>query len=150
MSTVMTWLVILVILVLLELATMGLTTIWFAGGAFAALLLAVLGAPIHWQLTVFLLVSLLLLFFTRPIAMRYFNKNRWKSNVEGIIGKRGIVTKEIDNLQSYGQVTIAGMEWTACSLEDACIIPEGSLVKVVEIRGVKLIVEPEKQENSEE
>ena len=145
MSDVMIWLVSLVVLVVIEFLTMGLTTIWFAGGSLVAMLVAAIGAPFYVQFIVFLGVSLILLLFTRPIAMRYFNKNRWKSNAESILGKTAVVTKEIDNLRAQGQVVVNGMEWTARSKSDDCKIAVDTSVKIVEIRGVKLIVSPEQQ-----
>lgn len=149
MNDVMIWLVSLVVLVLIEGVTLGLTTVWFAGGALIAMIFAAFDAPFYLQFIVFLAVSLILLFFTRPIAMKYFNKNRWKSNSEAIIGKTAVVTAEIDNLQVRGQVVVDGMEWTARSSSDDSIIPKDSTVKVVAIQGVKLIVEPEQQKNED-
>ena len=119
---------------------MGLTTIWIAGGALVAILAALLHAPVFLQVILFLLVSLLLLFFTRPIAVKYFNKDRVKTNVESMVGRQAIVTSEIFNLQATGQVTVGGQEWSARSCDDQMRIPEGSVVTVVAIHGVKLIV----------
>lgn len=141
----MIWIVLLVILVVIEIATMGLTTIWFAGGALIALILALVGLPSYVQIAAFLVVSLTLLFFTRPIAMRYFNKDRVKTNAESLVGKRAIVTGKIDNLKAMGQVTVSGMEWSARSAYEDVIIPEGAVVTVVAISGVKLIVEEGKE-----
>ena len=139
----MGWIVLLVVLVFIELITMGLTTIWFAGGALIAAILALLGLPFYVQLIGFLLVSFVLLFFTRPIARKYFNGNRVKTNAESLAGKKAVVTKEINNLQNQGQVKESGMEWTARSVSDDCVIPEGTVVRIEEIRGVKLIVRPD-------
>lgn len=81
------WLVLLIVCIVIELPTMGLTTIWFAGGALVAILAALLHVPVFLQVILFLLVSLLLLFFTRPIAVKYFNKDRVKTNVESMVGR---------------------------------------------------------------
>lgn len=143
MAEVMVWLVLLIVLVVVELATMGLTTIWFAAGALVATIAAACNAPLFIQVTLFLTVSVLMLIFTRPVAMRYFNHDRTKTNAEGLINQKGIVTGKIDNLKGIGQVTLNGMEWTARAMADSCVIPEGSVVIVREIHGVKLIVEPE-------
>lgn len=146
MMEVISWMVLLVVLVVVELATMGLTTIWFAAGALAATIAAACNAPLFIQIALFLIVSVLMLVFTRPVAMKYFNKDRTKTNAESLIGKKGIVTGEIDNLKGCGQATLNGMEWTARSEADDCIIPEGSVVIVKAIRGVKLIVVPQERE----
>lgn len=140
MQEIIFWLVLLIICIGVELPTMGLTTIWFAGGALAAIFMAVIGAPIWLQAAVFIVVSLVLLFFTRPIAVKYFNKDRVKTNVESMVGRQAIVVSEIDNLQGIGQVTVGGQEWSARSAEEQVKIAVGAVVVVVAINGVKLIV----------
>lgn len=139
------WLVVLIVAIVVEVATMGLTSIWFAGGALVAVLSAVLGLPIFLQVLLFFIVSLLMLFFTRPVAVKYFNKDRVKTNVESLVGRQAVVTSEIDNLQAIGQVTVGGQEWSARSCEDRVRIPVGSVVNVVSISGVKLIVRMDAQ-----
>lgn len=139
------WLVFLIIAIVAELISLGLTTIWFAGGALVAIFAALLHAPIWLQVILFFAVSLLLLFFTRPIAVKYFNKDRVKTNAESIVGRQAIVTGEIDNLQGIGQVTVGGQEWSARSCDDKMRIAVGSVVNVVAINGVKLIVRPDEQ-----
>lgn len=109
------WLVLLVILVVVELITMGLTTIWFAGGALAAALISIPGTPLALQILVFLIVSALLLYFTRPVAVKYFNRDRIRTNVESMVGRQAIVISEINNLEGIGQVNTGGMEWSARS-----------------------------------
>ena len=79
------WLVVLVVCIVIEIATMGLTTIWFAGGALVAAILAMLSVPFSVQVVSFILVSFILLLFTRPIAVKYFNKDRARTNVESLI-----------------------------------------------------------------
>lgn len=138
------WLIALVLLIVIEIATMGLTTIWFAGGALVAAIASSFGAAWVIQIILFLAVSFVLLYFTRPIAVKYFNKERVKTNAESLIGKQAIVISEIDNLQGVGQVTIGGKEWTARTVEDGMRLPVGSVVMVAAIRGVKLIVEEKK------
>ena len=140
MEPIYVWLMTLVVFVVVEIATMGLTTIWFAGGSLIALLLAALGTSFYVQLGVFLIVSIVLLVVTRPLALKYFNKSVEKTNAEGLIGKRAIVVTQIDNLREEGQVMLGGMEWSARSYEENGIIPSGSGVEVKEIRGVKVIV----------
>lgn len=145
MNSTIIWLIVLIALVGIEIATMGLTTIWFAGGAFVATIASALGAPLYLQIILFFVVSILLLFFTRPVAVKYFNKERVKTNAEGLVGKQAIVISEVDNLQGIGQVTIGGIEWSAKSSQDEVAIPVGSVVDVLAIQGVKLIVEERKE-----
>lgn len=140
MKEIIFWLVLLIVCIGVEVATMGLTTIWFAGGALIAIFMAVIGAPIWLQAIAFIVVSLVLLFFTRPIAVKYFNKDRVKTNVESMVGRQAIVISEIDNLQGIGQVTVGGQEWSARSAEEQVKIAVGAVVVVVAINGVKLIV----------
>ena len=136
------WLVAFVILIGSEAATMALTTIWFAGGAVFAFFAAVLGFSIQTQLVVFLIVSFILLLFTRPLAMRFVNRETVKTNVDGLIGRRAKVITKIDNNEPSGATVVDGQEWTARSMDDAVTIPVGTHVVIKEVRGVKLIVEP--------
>ena len=140
MEPIYVWLMTLVLFVVVEIATMGLTTIWFAGGALVALLLSVFHTSFYVQLGAFLAVSIVLLVVTRPLAVKYFNQKVEKTNAEGLIGKQAIVVSQIHNLKEEGQVMIGGMEWSARAYEENRIIPSGSVVEVKEIRGVKLIV----------
>lgn len=137
------WLILLAILLVIEIITLGLTTIWFAGGAFVAFLIALLKGPVWLQILAFLVVSILLLIFTRPVAMRYMNKNVKKTNVDSLPGEKAIVIKTIDNLKGTGQVVLNGMEWSAKAKENT-IIEEGKVVRVTAVEGVKVIVEEEK------
>ena len=136
------WLVLLILCIAVEALTMGLTTIWFAGGALVAILASLLQLPVFMQGILFFIVSLLLLFFTRPLAVKYFNKDRVKTNVESMVGRQAIVTGDIDNVQSSGQVTVGGQEWSARSCDDNVRILEGTVVTVTAVSGVKLIVRP--------
>lgn len=139
------WLVLLILCLVIEALTLGLAGIWFVGGALFAILAALLHAPIFVQVILFFLVSLLLLFFTRPLAVKYFNKDRIKTNVESMVGRQAIVTDEIDNLHSVGKVTVGGQEWSARSCEEGMRIPKGTVVNVVAISGVKLIVKKDER-----
>lgn len=135
----MVWLGIMIVAILIEIATMGLTTIWFAGGALVAVLAAAIHLPLPVQIIAFLVVSVLLLVFTRPVAVKYFNKDRVRTNAESLVGRQAIVTADIDNLQNCGQVTVNGQEWSARSMDDSGIAA-GTVVQVAAISGVKLIV----------
>ena len=147
MDPVYAWLIALIAFVIIEIATMGLTTIWFAGGALIALLLALTKISIYVQIGVFLIVSIALLICTRPLAAKYFNQKTTKTNVDSVIGKQAIVLTQIDNLKEEGKVMLNGMEWSARAYEDGCIISNGAVVEVKEVQGVKLlVVEKEKEQ----
>lgn len=139
------WLIVLVVLVVIELLTMGLTTIWFAGGALAATIAALFHAPVAVQVILFLVVSGVLIFSTRPLAVKYFNKDRVRTNAESLVGRQAIVISEIDNLQGIGQVNVGGMEWSARTRVDGVKLPVGTVTTVLAINGVKLVVEERKE-----
>ena len=145
MTMMIIWLVVLIIAAIVEVLTMGLTTIWFAGGALVAIVATLLHAPIAIQVVLFFVVSLLLLFFTRPVAVRYFNRDRVKTNVESLVGRQAIVISEISNIQGIGQVTVGGNQWSARSVSDNVVIPAGAVVNILSINGVKLIVKEDEQ-----
>lgn len=138
---VITWLVILVIMVIAEFATLGLATIWFAGGAVAAFIAALVGAPIPVQIVLFFAVSFVLLIFTRPLVKKSFNIKREKTNAESLIGEHAVVLEPISNISASGQVQIRGQEWTARAKDGSQQIPKDEIVRIVAIEGVKLIVE---------
>jgi membrane protein implicated in regulation of membrane protease activity len=137
------WLIALAVFLVIEIITLGLTTIWFAGGALIAFLLSLIVDSLILEFVVFLVVSFVLLFFTRPIAQKYFNKQRIKTNYESLIGRDGKVIEKIDNFNNSGQVIVNGQEWTARALNDQDIIEPGKRVVIREVSGVKLIVEVE-------
>lgn len=139
------WLVLLIILLGIEIITVGLTTIWFAGGVLLALGAYAIGFDIVWQVVVFFVTSVVLLIFTRPWAVKYINSNKLKTNYEGIIGKVVRLTEDIDNIASTGKAMINGVEWMARTADDKIIIKAGTIVKVTDIKGVKLIVEEYKE-----
>lgn len=140
------WLLICILFIGIELATMGLTTIWFAAGSLAAFIAANLGANLFVQLVVLIVVSLILLYFTRPVAVKYLNSRTVKTNVDSLIGKIAVVTEDIDNMSNKGQASISGQIWTARSTDDRTNFVQGEQVEIVEIRGVKLIVKKHIQE----
>lgn len=134
------WLVLMVLLFIIEAATAGLTVIWFALGALAALIAALFGAPIWLQVLWFLVVSIATLWFTRPLALKYLNGRSVATNADRVVGMEGVVCEDIDNLAGTGAVKLDGKEWTARS-DSGANIPSGSVVKVRRIEGVKLIVD---------
>ena len=132
-TTSICWLAVFVLLIVIELATMGLTTIWFAGGAVAGFIASMLGANVVIQAVVVLLI------FTRPFAVRYINSNKTKTNIDGLIGQEALVLEEINNIRETGCARLEGKEWTARSVDDT-VIPADTVVIVERIEGVKLIV----------
>lgn len=136
------WMALVIIFLVVELVTVGLTTIWLAGGALVAFLLAAVGAGFWLQLIAFFVVSFVLIYFTRPFAVKYLNPRRTRTNSEELIGEIVKVTSRIDNRAAEGTALAKGLEWSARAISDDMTIEKDALVKVVRIEGVKLIVEP--------
>lgn len=137
------WLGIAVVFGIIEVATVQLTTIWFAAGAIVTMVVAVCGvdSPVA-QILIFVAVSVIALIATRPLVKRLTNKRRQPTNADRSIGQTVIVTAEIDNEKGVGAVNLAGVAWSARS-EDGSIIAEGEKAVVKSIEGVKLIVSKE-------
>lgn len=140
------WLGLFIVLLIIELFTVGLTTIWFGIGALAALAANVFGADLIVQIIVFLAVSIVLLIFTRPLAEKHLNRNRVRTNYESEIGKVIRIAEKVDNLNQTGRSVVDGQEWTVRAENDREIFEEGSLARVVAVSGVKLIVERYEEE----
>lgn len=134
------WLFAVVIFLIIEALVPGLVSLWFAVGALAALLSAVLGAPLWLQLLWFFVVSVAALFLTRPLVKKFVNGKVQPTNADSLIGKECVVTEGIDNVRALGAVKIRGMEWTARAENDDAHYAAGDVVTVVSIEGVKLIV----------
>ena len=141
----MYWLLIFIVLFVIEIGTMGLSTIWFAGGALAAFIMGIIGFGTGVQIAVFSIVSIVLLVSTRPIALKYFNKERQKTNAESLIGKQALVLEEVDTLHNKGVVEVNGQEWSAKTEEPSGVIAKNTVVTIEGIQGVKLIIK-EKEE----
>ncbi len=139
--TPISWLIVFIVLLGIEIATMALTTIWFAAGALVAFALSLLGAGTELQLAVFVIVSFVVLILMRPFAKKYVNKGITKTNVDSLIGKTAQITEKVDNVHGSGAAVLNGQEWTARSIRDDLIFQAGDLVTVKEIKGVKLIVD---------
>ena len=136
------WLIASAVFLLIEILTLGLTSIWFAGGAVVAAIAALFGVPFLVQMLLFIVVTCLLFALTRPVAKRYLNNRVQKTNTDALIGQTALVKETINNMESKGYVQLNGQDWTA-SAEAGEIIPAGCEVVVKEIQGVKLIVERE-------
>ena len=135
------WLALLVVFLLVEAATVGVVSAWFAVGALAAMVTALLQGPVWLQTLLFVAVSTGLLLALRPLVRKYLSPNLTATNVDSVVGSTGIVTAAIDNVSAVGQVKLGAMEWTARSTS-AQPIPVGTLVKVDKIEGVKAYVTP--------
>lgn len=134
------WIGLIILFAAVEIATVGLTSIWFAGGALAALLFYALGLSEIWQFAIFVIVSLVLLIFTRPWALKYFKPHLTKTNYEQAIEENVCLTEAVDNLRGTGAAIYKGQEWTARAYHENETFEAGTIVKVKEIRGVTMYV----------
>ncbi len=134
------WIILLVVLLIVEGATLSLTTIWFAGGALAAAIVSFIWDERIPEYIVFFAVSLTLLFFIRPAALRRFNRRRFRSNVEGVVGKTVRILEKVDNLSGTGRAKVDGMEWAAASTDANVTFEADELAVVDRVEGVKLII----------
>ena len=135
------WLILLVLFLMAEAATVTLVSLWFAFGALAALITSLLGGSPVWQVSIFLAVSSVLLLALRPLVRRYITPRLSPTNVDSVIGTQGHVTQAIDNDSAQGQVKLDAMVWTARSTSGRPI-PQDTLVRVDRIEGVKVFVSP--------
>lgn len=134
------WLVILIIMIAIELIRTNMTTIFFAGGALVAAIVTITPAPVWVSFVAFAVISFLLFAFVRPSVKRSFDRSHRSAKNQQLIGMRGFVTSQIDNLRGIGLVRVEGREFSATSQETNVIIPEGAIIKVLGIRGDKLRV----------
>ena len=136
------WLIIAGVCLVIEIMTVGFLVFWFAIGALFAMIVSFFTNNLIIQTAVFVISSAILIFATKPFVKKFMNsKTDIKTNVYSSIGKTGIVTKDIDVLNSVGQIKVDGELWTATSIDDKNI-PKGTEVEIKEIKGVKAIVAP--------
>ncbi|AFS77735.1 nodulation efficiency protein D-like protein [Gottschalkia acidurici 9a] len=140
------WLSIAVACGIVEAITLGITSIWFVFGALAAWLLAEINAPLPLQILTFLVVSSILLYFTKPLLKNKLKVGKEKTNTDLLIGEIGVVIKNIDMMRQEGQVNVKGQIWSA-KTKDEEIIRANEKVEILGIEGVKLVV---KKINKEE
>jgi membrane protein implicated in regulation of membrane protease activity len=133
------WLIIIAACVIIEALTLGLATIWFAIGALVAWLIYLTGAALQLQIVVFLVVSIVCLILTRPIAVEKLKIGRSRTNADALIGEYVKVESTINNINNEGTVKAKGQIWSAKSF-DGEVIEKDELVVIKEIKGVKLIV----------
>lgn len=124
-----------------EIFTIGFLLFWFGVGAIFAMITSLFTSNIIVQTIIFLVTSTLLIFFTKPLVNKFTKKDNVLTNVYSVIGKKAIVTEEINNISSKGQIKISGEIWSALSI-NTDTIPVDTKVKVVEIKGVKAVVTP--------
>ena len=144
-TLVIVWAAATVVFLVAELATYGLTSIWFALGGLAALVAAALGAALWVQIALFAVVSAAALAATRPLAKKYVNGRAQPTNADRVLGTEAVVREDVDNLAETGTVSAGGKVWSARSASGAAI-PAGTRVVVREIRGVRLVVAPAEEE----
>lgn len=135
------WLSIAIICAVIESLTLGLTTIWFTGGALAALGVSYLDQGPIVQAIVFIVVSTLLVLVTRPIFVKKLKTGEELTNIDAMIGKEALVTSVIKPF-SPGTIRVGGLEWTAVTEDEMSTILEGTRVKIIRIAGVKAVVVP--------
>lgn len=134
------WVVLLIVFLIMEAASVQLVSVWFAVGALAALIANLCGLNVVWQIVLFLALSAVCLVATRPFVKKLTATKIQKTNADRCIGAEAIVTEEINNLESTGQVKVVGNIWTARSIDDS-VIEKGTVVIVERMEGVKLIVQ---------
>ena len=133
------WIALIVVFIAVEVATIGITSIWFAAGSVAALIASFLGAQFWLQFVLFILVALVAIVLTRPLAKRYINAKVQPTNSDMIIGTQAVVTERVNNITATGAAKVGGRIWTARS-ETGQLIEQGALATVVAIEGVKVIL----------
>ena len=139
------WMGLLLVFGIGEAITVGLTSIWFAAGALAALICTLAGGGMVLQIVLFFVVSALSIAAFRPIAQKYIYNKVEPTNVDSIIGREVLVTEKISNLQAVGAVGIGGLTGSARSVDNS-EIPAGTPVRILRIEGVKVFVETIKEE----
>jgi membrane protein implicated in regulation of membrane protease activity len=134
------WIVIAVVFAVIEALTLGINTIWFTIGAVIASIIAMAGGPVLLQIIAFLVSSTLLIYFTRPIAIKKLRIGNEKTNLDTLPGKSALVINDIMPY-STGQVKVQGQIWTAISDGVSSVFRKGDTVRVLRVEGVKLVVE---------
>ena len=142
---VIVWIVLLVVFLVVEAATVSMVSTWFAGGALLALIVCFLGGPVWLQVLVFFTVSIVLLALLRPLVRKFFQPKLTKTNADSLVGSTCLVVEAIDNLTGTGRVKVGDVTWSARS-QRGDPIPAGEQVKILKIQGVKVYVEEAKKQ----
>lgn len=134
------WLILCGTFLLIEIFNISFLLIWPGIGSFFAFIASVLGAPVEIQIAVFAISTTIMIIFMKPLTKKLFkNKDNTKMNNDAMIGKKGVVIKEINSIEDVGQVKVAGELWSAITLNDEKI-KINEIVKVTKVDGVKLVV----------
>ena len=133
------WLIVVAVMLIVEIFTMGLTTIWFSLGAVVAAIASNMGASMWMQIILFAVVSVVVMLLVRPFAMKVMNKEKAKTNLDEMIGELAVVIETIDNQKEQGLVKFRGVEWMARSTDNS-VIEKEQVVVVDSVSGVKLMV----------
>ncbi len=143
------WLILMVVFIVIEGITLGLTTVWCAVGSLAAAICAYFGANVGIQIAVMVIVSVVCFFiclkWIKPQLDARHEKKENATNADRLFGEEAIVVKEINTLESRGQVKVRGDVWSAKTSDPEKVIPEGAKVRVIKTEGVKLLVEEIKE-----
>lgn len=139
------WLIAAVFFGVLEAATVSLVSLWFVGGSLAAMAVSLLGGGFGWQVAVFLAVSAVLLACLKPFIQKFITPGKTATNTEALFGKEAIVTETVDALRGTGTLKLEGKEWSVRSVGGE-VIKAGTLVRILNVEGVKLCVEPVRAE----
>lgn len=134
------WMIAFLVFLGIEAATTALASIWFAGGALAALAASALGMGIRTQLAVFVAVSFILLLLVRPLAAKYVNQRKIRTNVDDLVGRKAVVKDRIDNVAGTGSAALGGSTWLARAAAEGQTFETGTVVEVVAVSGAKLMV----------
>lgn len=138
MSMISIWTIILVISIIVEAITIDLVSIWFGIGAVAALVADLLGFDEAIQIGLFIVISIICIIITRPLAKKYLRGNTVKTNLDRVIGKHCLVTQTI-TADRKGEVKVMGTIWSATALNNDTI-QSGQYAEVVSIEGAHVIV----------
>ena len=141
------WLILAGVFLIGEVMTAGFLIFWLSVGSLIAMIVSFFTDSIIIQTSIFVISSVILIFATKPLVKKFAKVETVLTNAKSIIGKKGIVTVDIDSIKSTGQVKIDGEIWSAIG-EDETDIPKGAEIEVLEIKGVKVIVRPIKQLSS--
>ena len=135
------WLVVVILTLVIEIITQGLTTIWFSVGAAVAAITTVWELSIWLQIGVFVIVSVLVMLLVRPIAKRWMSVGLTPTNVDQLLREEAKVIEEINNAADTGRVRVRDVDWVARTEDGGITIPVDQTVRILRIEGVKLIVE---------
>ncbi len=139
------WIIATIVLMVIEASTVNLVSVWFAIGTFAAAIVAAFGGGYVLQIVVFVVISVLVLIFTKPVVKKMREKNAQATNADRIIGKEAEVTEEIDPISGSGQIKVLGQTWSA-KAEGNLTVSKKARVRVLRIEGVKAVVKEEEKE----